>query len=104
MSLVRQRVWARVFHLVAINLSSEPGRTMFEHLRAPAREVALIGAGDAQIKKAPGERRPVVLVGAADEIAPFDNAAFEKKPCELIGRTVRGGRHVHCTRWQATGG
>ena len=29
------------------------------------------------------------MVGAADEIAPFDNAAFEKKTGELIGRSAR---------------
>jgi hypothetical protein len=39
-------------------------------------------------KKVLGAERIIVLVGAADKIAPFDHAAFEKKTGELIGRSA----------------
>src|SRR5258707_3979666 len=47
-----------------------------------------------RLKKDSGAKRPVVLVGATDEIAPFDNAAFEKKAGELIGRSARAGSRI----------
>src|SRR5580704_18928276 len=51
-------------------------------------------------KQASGAKRPVVLVGAADEIAPFDNAAFENRTGELIGRSARiGSRKRRRASW-----
>jgi hypothetical protein len=45
-------------------------------------------------KRASDAARLVLLVGAADEIAPLDNAAFEKKAGELIGRSASARKHA----------
>jgi hypothetical protein len=39
-------------------------------------------------KQARGTKRITALLGAADEIAPFDYVAFERKAGELIGRSA----------------
>jgi hypothetical protein len=46
-------------------------------------------------KKAPGVKRLVLLVGAPDEIAPVDDAAFEKKAGELIARAGSAGTRAN---------
>jgi hypothetical protein len=45
-------------------------------------------------KKALGVKRLVILVGAPDEIAPVDDAAFEKKAGELIARAGSAGKRA----------
>jgi hypothetical protein len=45
-------------------------------------------------KKALGVKRLVLLVGAPDEIAPVDDATFEKKAGELIARGGSAGNRA----------
>jgi hypothetical protein len=45
-------------------------------------------------KKKLGVKRLLMLVGAPDEIAPVDDAAFGKKAGELIARTASAGKRA----------